>query len=154
MAEPAQKTNGTGAARRLFGVESTKLHVWWPLVRTGLEEIVRRTSPEWIPEDIYASLRQGEHTLLLGYEGELYIGFAIVGRRNSPFSGRPVMFVWAAYTQVPNRLGPFIEDLLQGAKSQGYKDVVFQSPRIGWQRLLKSHGFRLREYIFECKLGD
>jgi len=135
-------------------VEPANVRRWWSIVRHGLEKVVDRTDPDWIPEDVYVALRSGEASLLLGFEDDLYVGFAVVLKRVHPFDGTPVLFIWALYIRTIGKLDALMDLVLANAKQDGFKSLVFQSPRKAWQRRLWARGFKLREHIFECKLGE
>ena len=52
-------------------------HVWHT-IRPGLDQIVRKTSPKWCPEDIYVALQTNRAALYLAMLGRTYEGFVVV----------------------------------------------------------------------------
>lgn len=133
-------------------VDPKYLQSWWELVKPGLAEIRRRTEPTWISEDVYVSLRQGDSTLWIGFEGDTFVGFAIVLTRNNSFNGDKSLIIWTLFMALTNRLDNFIESVKKQALEQGYDQVVFQSPRRAWERRLASKGFVVGDLNFECRL--
>lgn len=125
----------------------------WKLVHDGLEQIVRKTRPKWLIEDIYGALRREEAVLWLGYEDLAYRGFAIVFTRVDPFTAEKVLVVWALYANAGAHLDPFIGQVLERARAEGADRVYFQSPRRAWQRRLARFGFMLTQHEFELQLG-
>ena len=77
---------------RLRAIDPAQLHTIWPQVRAGLEAVKAKHNPDWIPEDIYTSLKANAATLLVADEAD---GFLIL-QRQQRFYG-PCVLVWVCY---------------------------------------------------------
>ena len=66
-------------------ISCNSLHACWPVVRKGLERILAKSKVGWIPEDVYAALRNGKAMLVFGREGPHVVGFFIVEQVAEPF---------------------------------------------------------------------
>ena len=114
-------------------VDPNELHDVWPLVKKGLDRIIRKIRPDWIAEDVYSALKAGTSGLHLGYEGDEYEGFVVL-TPSTDFDGR-ILFVWAAYSprsaDTIEKYWPFIRDI---ATKSGSKKVRFASPREGFKK--------------------
>lgn len=114
----------------------------WELIRPGLLACKRySTDEDWLPEDIYASIKSNTVTLHLGEtEGGDYLGFIIL----MPLKvwGMPVLHIWCCYNASRIDLfRAFDADLVRCARAIGATKIKFQSPRRGWARRLAAFGF-------------
>lgn len=97
----------------------------WPMVRKGLERIIEKISPDWIPEDVYMALMCGSSTLHLCYTEDEYDGFLVL----TPVKdyGQSVLFIWCAYGKAKNHM----DEIKEIARQIGAKKIRFASPRKG-----------------------
>jgi hypothetical protein len=140
---------------KLDQIPALKLHEVWPQVLPGLEVVIKRTSPEWWPEDVYLSLKTASAFLYLCYtEGE-YVGFFILVPKLDEHSGKRSLLVWIAYSRSWGSTTEGLHEIYKMAKSHGFQSVHFYSPRAAWARRLQAEGFRMTEIKFERSLsGD
>lgn len=115
-------------------VSPLELHETWPLIKPGLEIVIKKSKADWIPEDVYSALQTGNSTLHLLYNVDEYEGFVVL----TPTKGYAGMtlFVWCAYsptnTDVVSRYYPDIEKI---ARNIFAKKVRFASTRKGWSKM-------------------
>lgn len=83
---------------QLSEITRETLHRHWPFIETGLKEIIRKVSPDWIVPDVYAALSTGHTNCVLAQRGGKDIGFVVYYRQPRPFSMKPDLFIWAAYS--------------------------------------------------------
>jgi hypothetical protein len=118
----------------------------WPWVSDGLWQIIERTNPTWIPEDVYCDLKAGQASLLT-IDGDK--GFAVV-KRLIDYDG-PSMFLWAMWG--PGALAPMYEEVMSEldnlARAAGCKRIRMMSPRKGWQKV---RGWKERDTVYERSL--
>lgn len=124
-------------------IRADQLHDYWPVVVEGLAAIKAKRHPTWIPEDVYAALKNGQAVLYMLSES----AFCVLQKTFDHDGSR--LFVWAMYG--PNELAERqqeIQDWLkQKARDIGAKAVRMQSPR-GWH----GAGWTQREVIYELDL--
>jgi len=133
-------------------VPAKQLHDHWPFVRRGLEAIRKKTKPEWLAEDIYSAIRQGNAMLLLAMCGPNPVGFTISYFTEVPFSNRKELFVWAAWTIPPRErltgwpvqaaINDNFDTLVRLARAEGAFRLSCLSPRPGFGGWAKQFGFR------------
>jgi len=110
------------------------------------------TSDDWMPEDVYMSIKQGNSALFVG-EGESgeYLGFLVM-RMVHTFHGTNLE-IWCAHsaTKAPlmRQFMPEIEALAKGAKAQ---KIVFKSTRPEWASVGKRLGFTPAQVTYEFSL--
>ena len=129
------------------------LHLIWPRVREGLDEVVRRAPAHWIPEDVYHALRANAATLHIATDssdGE-YLGFMVLMRVDM-WDG-PTLHVWAAHSQGEHDvLVNGVEPLKALARSIQARRVVFSSQRKGWEKKGEVIGFKPTTTSFELEV--
>jgi hypothetical protein len=127
----------------LIEVRADQLHQYWPRIVSGLVEIKAKRHPTWIPEDIYAALKNGSAVLFMLSE----TAFAVL-QKTFDHDG-PRLFVWALYgpNELADRQQEIQQWLKQKARDIGAKAVRMQSPR-GWHGV----GWTQREVIYELDL--
>jgi hypothetical protein len=113
----------------------------WERVRAGLLEVKKATTDDWLPEDVYMSLRQGGAVLWVGEDehGD-YLGFVVL-KLVPTFHGAR-LDVWCAYsaTNTP-LLARFWPDIQAIAKNAGAGVIGFESDRPEWQQVATRLGF-------------
>jgi hypothetical protein len=131
------------------------LSKWWPIIRSGVEEVVQKNSPSLIPEDVYSLLRQGRAWLIIAVNADTkkYEGFIILCEElPNSFASEVDLLIWIAYSKIPGTAELLFPKIEAAAKKQGYKRIAFHSHRDGWVRKAKSYGFKLTERVFHKRL--
>jgi hypothetical protein len=116
--------------RQLIYINPTDLHDHWPLIKTGLEEVKKRSKDVWIPEDVYSALRSGASTLHIGYDGEDYDGFVVLNQIQEYDGAR--LFIWIAYGAGQNVVAKYMGEIEQMARRINAKGIRLASSRKGW----------------------
>lgn len=121
-----------------------QLHDAWPFVKRGLDGIIRKTHPDWVPEDIYAMVRAGQLQLVLLNQEDRRIGFTAYCFNVFPFSGKKELFVLCSWTlplrerlpsdEVDKGIAFCFEFLCNVARAQGATCITALSPRPAWLR--------------------
>jgi len=133
-------------------IEPKHLVAEWDRVRAGLVEVKKATTDDWLPEDVYMALRQGQAVLYIGSgdAGE-YLGFLVL-RLAASFHATS-MEVWCAYSATPlplmRRFFPHIKAV---AANAGAKAITFASARDEWAAAAKRLGFKPKETTYEFTL--
>lgn len=133
------------------------MKAWWPLVRAGVEDVIAKTNPSFIPEDVYMTLMANPpraRLILTFTPGNVYAGFTIIGAETDPFSQRSSLMIWLAYG-VPgmNKVAEFTDAAIaEVGKKLGFDYQVMHSPRLGWDRRAPQLGYSLREQVWHKSL--
>lgn len=138
-----------------YKIDVKDLGAWWRLVRPGVENVIEKTRPSFIPEDVYSSLKQDHSWLIvtLDKENKEYAGFVIVSRANpDQFSGRQDLLIWLAYSEIKGAVESTLPKVELLGKKMGFNYAIFHSSRKGWERRAKNLGFKVREVIYSKKL--
>lgn len=132
----------------LIPVDPRYLAREWEYVRAGLEQIIRKTGDDWLPEDIYLDLRASPQTTglyMLEY-GTRRIGFVVLQLIPQYHAG-PRLFVRALWIErgcgVRHRIDIY-DDLDEFARERGCSAIRMLSPR-RWD----GDGWKLKQYVFE-----
>jgi hypothetical protein len=135
-------------------VQPQDLHKFWRFVRgrkydrgvhaTGLERIVAKVEADFIPEDIYVSIRTGSSMLYMVTRAERRLGFVIMYSQARPFSGKKELFLWCVYSlllcerqesdNIPEAIEQTIEFIKEQARNLGCDSVLHLSSRPGFER--------------------
>lgn len=128
----------------------------WPDIRPGLDAVIRKTTPSWIPEDVYAVIMQGRAWVMIGRQAGEFAGFVVVSSENDQFTGSAVPMIWIAYSKekIEGMLEFVLDEVCKLIKAQGGRQVIMHSPRSGWQKLAPHLGFTLRDVIWSKDLTD
>ena len=110
-------------------VSPVDLHKYWPEVKHGLENVLKKSNGDWIPEDVYTAIKNNTSTLHLVDEG-----FVVLTPKND-YDG-VTLFVWVAYGHgvVWEKYRPEIELMARQIKA---KRIRFESSRKGWGKRYK-----------------
>jgi hypothetical protein len=115
---------------RLRAIDPAQLHTIWPQVRMGLDAVKAKHDPDWLPEDIYTSLKANAATLLVADEAD---GFLIL-QKQQRFYGACVL-VWVCYA--PGEMSKFSRsvygELERLAREVGAMRIEMHG-RKGWER--------------------
>lgn len=133
-------------------IEAKDISFEWDRVRTGLLAIKAIAPDDWLPEDVYVSLRSSASTLYIGENdhGD-YLGFLVL-RLIHGFHCTKVE-VWCAYSATSTPLmRRFFPEIQQLAKSVGASLISFSSSRDEWASAAKRLGFRAKQVNYEFTL--
>lgn len=135
----------------LRSVEAKDIGREWDRVRTGLLEVKQHTTDDWLPEDVYMTLRNAGATLYIGENESGYLGF-IVLRLVQTFHGSKVE-VWCAHSVSKKPLmRTFWPEVQAIAKQVGADRISFSSAREEWQVTAKRIGFKQKQVSYEFTL--
>lgn len=128
---------------RILHVPTRNIDDHWPRVRQGLERIIAKTAPDWMPEHVYLALVSGAANLLMVNEGESFV----IWQRYPGDDLRGLFFVLAAEGEGLRRYGDEVHaELERLARASGCRKMRMMSPRKGWERL---PFWRLSGYVYE-----
>ncbi len=84
---------------RIDVLTQDQLHSFWPMLKRGLVDILKKAkpAPDWIPEDVYAYLRNGQAVGYLAFHRGRYVAFVVCYLNPLPFSGKKEMISWAGW---------------------------------------------------------
>lgn len=124
-------------------LQPEELKHYWREIKPGLEKVLLKThTADWIPEDVYSAIQNRKAICVLGIENEEVVGF-FVGQLHN----KKTFFAWAVWLEAD--LDEGIKHLLWYAKEVGCQNVMFQSDRRGWQRVMKKYNARPNTWIME-----
>lgn len=107
----------------------------WAKIRDGLDAM---PAEDWIPEDVYHSVKSGDSALYMGVDDDGYAGFMVLRKMVAEFSRQPYMHVWLAYSVGGKDIYTAAEGLIREvAKKAGATKITFGSPRLGWSKRYK-----------------
>lgn len=124
----------------------------WERVRAGLLEVQKHSVEDWLPEDVYMTIKQGGATLWMAEDEQGdYLGFVILQVIPTFHSKR--LHVWCAYGN-NNRpvLRRFLGEIKELAKQAGARKITFLSPRDEWLAVGKRGGFKPTQTTFELEI--
>ena len=116
----------------LVWVEPNELHDYWDHVRQGLMK-VQEAGDDWIPEDVYKSIKDGLSQLHIGYIEDQYKGF-IVTQQIPSYKGLK-LHIWAVYSEGKSEehlLDLALPQVEQWAINIKAHKITFSSKRKGW----------------------
>ena len=124
----------------------------WEQVRAGLMEVREATTSDWLPEDVYMSLKQGHSALFLGTDDAgAYEGFLVLKMVQTFHSQN--LEIWCAHsastTPLMARYWPQIQELATGG---GAQKITFCSVRPEWASASKRLGFAPGQVHYEFTL--
>jgi hypothetical protein len=123
-------------------VETKEIKTWWGFIKPGLEQILRKSPEDWIPEDVYAHCLNGSAVLWMFMDGDEPVGFWVLIPRGQ------TVHVWCAYT--PYRvLDAGMKAFDDAMRKANVKQVTFDSNREGWNKVAEKYGFRPRSWVKE-----
>lgn len=131
----------------ILPVAPEALHDTWPWVRDGLLEVIKRGKERWIPEDVYAALRNATAHLYLVQRNAEEMGFLVL-QKLAGLDGT-TLFVWAgwceprAFIEARQEVLAALDDL---ARAVGAKRIRHHSTRDGWEW---AGNFRLAHKVYE-----
>lgn len=136
----------------LRAIEPKHLAAEWERVRAGLLEVKKATNDDWLPEDVYMALRQGNATLYLGIgDADEYLGFVVL--RLVPTYHSQKVEIWCAYsatsTPAMRRFFPHIKAV---ARNVGATLISFASARDEWEAGAARLGFKRSQVSYQFTL--
>ena len=110
-------------------VPPSELHRYWESIKKGLVKVLHKSQADWIPEDVFCSLRNGTSTLHV-----FNTGFVVLTPKND--FGGVTLFVWVAFGKgdVFEEQMPEIRKI---AANMGARRIRFESSRPGWAKRFK-----------------
>ena len=144
-------TTDDGFTLEQVPAEDIRLAYQW--IESDLYEITERSYADWIPADIYSSLKTGTATLSMGYTTtQQYVGFLVTCLIHDA-GGRPTLFVWAVHQSHKHNYKEQVFDFLeQIARELGAESIEFHSSRPGWERVASRQGFEMVAKIYKRDL--
>lgn len=133
----------------LTTIKPAELHVYWPFLERGLNDIHKRTHPDWLPPDVFMALRADAATAVIISRNSRLLGFIVWHKQERVFSHILDVFVWGAWAlplrerqpgdDVAEAISRGYEYLLGVKKAIGASRIIMISPRKGFQR---KYGFK------------
>jgi hypothetical protein len=111
-------------------VTSDQLSAHWPMVESGLNEIIRRTGEKWTPVHVLQALNENRAHLFIDEDG-----FFILQPCREDWTSAPFVNLWAMWFKpgLAKAREQELRDWLDGITN---KQVRGSSPRMGWGRAL------------------
>lgn len=106
-------------------IPPTELHQYWELIKPGLIEI-QKSSDGWIPEDVYAALRNNQATLHLDFAEE-YGGFVVLQEQVN-YDGK-ALHIWCAFSRSIKPITVYIPEIELLARKIGARRITLSSRR-------------------------
>lgn len=128
---------------RFVHVKTSEIDDYWPRVRSGLERIIERTEPDWMPEHVYLALVSGAANLVMVNDGRSFV----IWQKYPGDDLRGLFFVLAAEGEGLREYGDDVHaELERLARATNCRKMRMMSPRRGWER----HPFwRMTGYVYE-----
>jgi hypothetical protein len=86
----------------LIELKPEELHRFWPFLLRGMLDVKHDMQPNWIPEDLYAALKQAQVNCVMARRDERMLGFLVYSKQQRIFNYEPELFVWCAWN-IPMR---------------------------------------------------
>lgn len=119
-----------------------KIKAAYNIIEKDLQKVISKSYSDWIPADVYSSLRNKNSELVVAYEEENYAGFLVLSILNE-FGGEKKLFVWVAYANPEYNIAEETFDFLsRAAKNSNLVAIEFDSSRSGWMRVAKQQGYK------------
>lgn len=133
-------------------IEPQYLAAEWDRVRAGLVEVKKATTDDWLPEDVYMALRQGEAVLYIGAgAGDEYLGFLVM--RLTPTFHSKHLEIWCAYSATNTPLmRDFLPHIKAVAKNAGASSITFASARDEWSAAIRLLGGEPTQTTYQIPL--
>lgn len=133
-------------------IEPAQIHAYWKLVRPGIDKIIDATHDhDWLPEDVYHSIRGGASILYCGFVDGVYVGFLVVTPMHDWYGMR--LHIWLLFhTGGGDMLETFGEAFESIVKQTGAVRITFHSPRAGWAKRVAPAGFTAVSTIYERRV--
>tara|TARA_R100001082_G_scaffold72234_2_gene41336 strand:+ start:589 stop:1035 length:447 start_codon:yes stop_codon:yes gene_type:complete len=126
---------------KLEHIPLADVRVAYEHIESDLHKVREKSYADWIPADVYASLRKAESDLHIGYMKDEYVGF-LVTSFTTDSGGEPVLSIWAGYQKSGYN---FLEEAMKRmdsiADEFNMTAIEFASSREGWSRLGEKLGY-------------
>lgn len=129
------------------------LHDCWHYVRPGIETILRKNPGNYLPEDVFHSLKTGASLLGLFEDSETgeWVAFIVLTKVDG--NDGLQWFVWCFYNTAGNQA---IQDnwalVLDWCKATGARRIITQSIRPGWAKFGEKLGFKVSQIQYQLDL--
>jgi len=112
-------------------------------IEQDLHKVKEKAYVDWIPADVYATLKVGNADLFIGYEKDNYVGFFIISILKNA-GGEPYLFLWIGYSakfksELKDNGFLFLDKLAEEYK---VSSIEFSSGRLGAERSSRKHGYK------------
>ena len=140
-------TTNDGTVFEHIPLEDVK--VAYNTIEKDLKKVTLKTYSDWIPADVYVSLRRAEADLYMAYKDEYYVGFFVTTIVRD-FGGEKILFVWVAYSnpKYDNTEAGF-EFLETLSKELDTTEIEFHSSRSGWAKKAEAYGYMPVMQVFK-----
>lgn len=105
----------------------------WPIVREGVETIIKANHESFMPEDVFHACALGNAAMFIFMRatGE-YAGFGVFHPYTFPFQDKPCLNIWLGYSKEPEH-GPYGVEVAKAVLAESPFDrAVFSTPQEGW----------------------
>lgn len=123
-------------------VPPAQLRPVWPTVRRELKNILKKSPEDWIPEDVYADLREGRALLFQAKDDDRTVGGAVLRPQGV------TLLAWAVWGVAGYR-EEAIRELKTVARNVRCTEILFETKRRGWDKVAPKLGFRPRSWLLE-----
>ena len=122
----------------------------WESVLPGLAYIKGKFDPEWRPEDLYAGcIAKRMHI----FKPDLASSdFVVLATNVSVYTAKSSLLVLVAYSKEGDAVETFQSEIDRIARESGCDTIDFYSPRLGWERHGKRHGYEPQHTMFRRTL--
>lgn len=124
----------------------------WERVREGLSVVKKNSSEDWLPEDVYMSLKINQSSLYIeeDKDGE-YLGFFIA--QILPMYHGKRLHIWIAHSANKQpMLRTFLRSIRELAAQTGMKKITYTSPRDEWDSVSPRGGFNKQQTTYALDL--
>ena len=125
-------------------IHPENLHQYWDDLKSDIELVLDRSnsSVEWIPEDVYMSIKQNTSYVIVGFDGESNSWLGSIVLTPQPGYCGLELHIWTLCNRTDHCLiQNHMDDIVGFAKKLGAKKLTFSSNRKGWNRAGKRLGF-------------
>lgn len=150
-----------------------QLHHYWPFLRRGLDAIVQKVHPDWIPEDVYVSLRANNAQAYIIYGEGTPVGFLIAYLERRSFNNALDLFIWAGWSlpmkememlgfnagqtlmieqYAVNHLRTLAQQQGEAKPEDKIRKIMYLSPRPGMSRRAEKWGFHKTLVRYELEV--
>lgn len=133
-------------------VHPDQLIAEWERIRAGLLEVQKNSVEDWLPEDVYMSLKTNNSALYIEEDQDgQYLGF-FIAQVLPTFHGKR-LHVWCAHSATGKPLlRVFLRSIRELAEQVGTSKITFTSPRSEWQSVSGRGGFKAAQTTYELAL--
>ena len=135
----------------LIAVPPDQLRALWPLVLPHIIKVRELCGEPWLPEDVYADLRNGTAWLLVRGELPNLTAVLVLKVEANNYNNERELLLWIASTSEGRDVLEHLPQVDQMARQAGCNRVTFSSTRRGWLRRAVFYGFEIErvKYVRE-----